>query len=1220
MPDRVLAIIDQAFDRSPPIVAAHILLSEAIEAWLQPENALSTYHYNYLFVTESGTNRSQLLGLLTEREAIVFMAACDDWRKRPVKEAMSQAIAYQTSEIIDLPQLLAFFRQHSFPAIPFIDTGGAIIGAISRQKIWQLMETYFLDSDDRDIELQQAKAALKASELRYWQILEAQTELICRFLPDSTLTFVNEAYCRYFHSSKQELIGKQFLTLMPEVDRDRVQQILQKLTPENPVITEEFQALRPDGTIAWQQWTDRAIFDRENNLLEYQAVGRDISDRVRMEEALRDREERLRQLNETLEVNVRDRTLSLQNSEARFHSLFEQAAIGITLTKITGEYIAANQKFCDLLGYSTAEILQLTWQQITHPEDVLQQRERYYQILAGETKNYSLEKRYLHRDGRELWVNLTHSVVCDRSGIPQYNLNIVEDIRDRKEAWQALEENRLRQDLHNRILAYINRGMLVERTLAYTIAEIGRVFPHLRGIYASLDRKGDGCQILHQYVPPSLAPIEQLDVLCLYLSQLKAKENITIEDVVQEAPLQEFCDRLVAEETRAFFYVPVSYSEGSLGVLGLHASLPHQWMQQEIATLTEVRDYLTVAIQEGNARAELKRQKEFLQAIFDSIPVMLLLFDRHGKQQWANRFWEDITGWSLADWSDLDILEACYPDPELSRQFRDCIQVATPKWQDFRMQVQKGINLDTAWASVRLSDGMTLAIGQDISDRKRAEAEAQAVRERFEYLISSSPAIIYSCRIDESFATTFISENVAEILGYSSRDWLTDPHFWTDRLHPEDVSRIFLELEHFLKSGHHTYEYRFLHRDGTYRWLRDSVKLVRDEDGNPIECIGSVIEIGDRKQTEAELRKSEERYRAIVQDQTELICRYRIDGTLIFVNDAYCRYFNCDRQNLINSKWLPDILPEDLAKLNRQYTVLRPENPVYTCEIRTFLPDGSLRVQQWVDRGFFNEAGELIEIQAVGRDISELKQAENNIRHALEKEKELSELKSNFISIASHEFRTPLTVIMAAAKLQKHYSHKLTEDQKKQQLDRLLRASERILQLLNDILILGRVEAGKIEFLPASLNLEIFCEELLSEIQATDENQHQIVLQEEQNIDCNIIADENLLRYILTNLLSNAIKYSPQYTPIILTIVASDREIIFRVEDRGIGIPSEDIPHLFESFHRAKNVGEIKGTGLGLAIVKRAVDIYGGAIAVQSTLDAGTTFTVTLPVPKSENL
>lgn len=625
----------------------------------------------------------------------------------------------------------------------------------------------------------------------------------------------------------------------------------------------------------------------------------------------------------------------------------------------------------------------------------------------------------------------------------------------------------------------------------------------------------------------------------------------------------------------------------------------------------------TVVIQEGNTREELKQQKEFLQAIFDSIPVILILFDREGQPQWVNRAWEQVIGWSLKELGDRDILAECYPDAEVYQQFRAWIGTENRKWQDFKTRVRDGVDLDISWASVELSDGATIAIGQDISDRKCAAAQLQAIQERFEYLIASSPAIIYSCSTDnKNFLTTFVSENIKEILGYSARDWLHDPNFWLDRLHPEDSSYIATNIELLFSLGHHIHEYRFLHQDGNYRWLRDEVKLIRDEEGNPIECIGSIIEIDDRKKTEAELRKSEERYRAIVQDQTELICRYRVDGTLIFVNDAYCRYFQQSRQDIIDRQWLPDILPEDLEKLNQQYLLLCPENPVYTCEIRTLFPNGTIRVQQWIDRGFFNTQGELIEIQAVGRDISDRKQAENDIRHALEKEKELSELKSNFISIASHEFRTPLTVIMASAKLQKHYSHKLSEEQKQQQLDRLLRASDRILRLLDDILILGRAEAGKIELSPASLNLKDFCLELLAEIEAIDENQHSIIFRNGESVDRNIIADENLLRYILTNLLSNATKYSPQNTPVMFNVAIDTCEVIFQVKDRGLGIPSEDIPHLFESFHRAKNVGEIKGTGLGLAIVKRAVELYEGAIDMESKINEGTTFTVTLPLLK----
>ncbi|MBP0022236.1 MAG: hypothetical protein J7647_32355 [Cyanobacteria bacterium SBLK] len=247
----------------------------------------------------------------------------------------------------------------------------------------------------------------------------------------------------------------------------------------------------------------------------------------------------------------------------------------------------------------------------------------------------------------------------------------------------------------------------------------------------------------------------------------------------------------------------------------------------------------------------------------------------------------------------------------------------------------------------------------------------------------------------------------------------------------------------------------------------------------------------------------------------------------------------------------------------------------------------------------------------IARNISERKRAEQEILKALKKEKELSQLKSGFITIASHEFRTPLTVIMAAAKLLKHYEDKLSRDQKEQQLERLLRSSDRILRLLDDVLILGKADAGKIEFNPTPIDLKIFCEELLAELRLSDGEQHGLMFNYQGKIEQKVPIDEHLLHHILSNLLSNAIKYSPAHSDIILALEVNDRHAVFQVSDGGIGIPPEDIPHLFTAFHRARNADRIQGTGLGLAIVKKAVDLHSGTIAVESKVGVGTTFTVT---------
>lgn len=239
--------------------------------------------------------------------------------------------------------------------------------------------------------------------------------------------------------------------------------------------------------------------------------------------------------------------------------------------------------------------------------------------------------------------------------------------------------------------------------------------------------------------------------------------------------------------------------------------------------------------------------------------------------------------------------------------------------------------------------------------------------------------------------------------------------------------------------------------------------------------------------------------------------------------------------------------------------------------------------------------------------------AETEIRKSLEKEKELNELKSRFISMVSHEFRTPMSTILFSAGLLESYSSKWSEEKKLVHIHRIQAAIEHMTDLLNDVLLIGKAEAGKLEFNPNPLNLEKLCSEIVEDLQLSNRNKHEIVLLVE-GVAENAKMDEKLLRHILVNLLSNAIKYSPENSKIIFSLRCENGEAILQIQDAGIGIPSGDLDHLFETFHRATNVGTIQGTGLGLAIVKRSVELHGGKIAVRSELDVGTTFTVTLPL------
>lgn len=246
-------------------------------------------------------------------------------------------------------------------------------------------------------------------------------------------------------------------------------------------------------------------------------------------------------------------------------------------------------------------------------------------------------------------------------------------------------------------------------------------------------------------------------------------------------------------------------------------------------------------------------------------------------------------------------------------------------------------------------------------------------------------------------------------------------------------------------------------------------------------------------------------------------------------------------------------------------------------------------------------------------EINERQRLEKELRHALTQEKELSQLKSNIISVVSHEYRTPLATILTSSELLEHYAEQLTEDKKKRHFHKIQSSVHHLTQLINDVLLFNKAEAGKLEFNPISLDLLIFCRELVEELQLTLKTHHPISF---AYSGCAIkgYLDEKLLRQILSNLLSNAIKYSPKGGKIQFDLIFAKECATFHIQDRGIGIPEKDQAQLFDAFYRSSNVGTIAGTGLGLAIAKRCVDIHKGKISVESEVGVGTRFTVTLPL------
>jgi len=437
------------------------------------------------------------------------------------------------------------------------------------------------------------------------------------------------------------------------------------------------------------------------------------------------------------------------------------------------------------------------------------------------------------------------------------------------------------------------------------------------------------------------------------------------------------------------------------------------------------------------------------------------------------------------------VIEAFLAETE-TNTFQDSVRLALQDDRTIECKHQFEVGDQTLYFEALVSPisaTSVLWVARDITTLKQIEQALNISQERFRYLLTSNPAVVYTCNVDNHAWKTFVGDNIYDLLGYDPACWIDDPNFWCTRLHPDDASSVAESLATLNERGHCVMEYRFLAHNGSYHWLRDELKLAIDPaSGQPIEGIGSLVDINDRKR------------------------------------------------------------------------------------------------------------------------------AEVGILEALEKERELNELKSRFVSMASHEFRTPLAIIQSAAQLLERYE--LDLDEKQEKFEQINTSIGHMNQLLKDVLTLGKVEAGTIGFNPEPLAIRVFCQLLVSQLQMAIGRTHRIIITIDDQIDQTTLVhlDQKLLRQMLTNLLSNAIKYSPNANHVQLTVsLIAPEQVQFSVIDRGIGIPPSDLPRLCESFHRAANVGTIQGTGLGLAIVQRCISLHGGTIDFESRVNGGTTVTIQLP-------
>ena len=701
----------------------------------------------------------------------------------------------------DLPFILFTGRGREEVVIQAFDAGADYYvqkGGEARSQFRELSHKIRLAVEKRTVE-----KALKASEEQYRNVVEDQTEFICRFRPDGIHNFVNDAYCRYFGIPREKIIGHRFIPRIPDDDSGTVRSHFASLTRDSPVSTVVHRLIMPDGSVRWHQWSDRAIFDESGTLIEYQSVGRDITNRKIVE---------------------------------------------LDLQKKSKEIGAANEQLTAI-----EEELRTSYDDLAASQRTLETREANLNAVIQESP---ISQFVIGRDHKILYWNHALAIY---SGIE------AEEVVGTDQQWRAFYPDKrpcladlLVDNALDRIPEWY-RDKFSKSTLTDDAYEATDFFP----------RKGKEGKWLH------------------FTAGLIRDRDGDIIGAVES--LEDITGRKNAE----------------LALLKKNEEL-HAAYEQVTAVEEELRtSYDDLAANQGT----LEMREANLNAVIQESPISQFVIGRDHKILYWNHALAVSSGIEAEEVVGTDQQwRAFYPDkrPCLADLLVDNAPDKIPEW--YPGKYAKSALIDDAYEAT------------DVFPRKGKEGKwlhftAGLIRDRDGNIIGAV-------------------ESLEDITGRKNAE---------------------LELLKKNEELHAAYEQLTAVEEELRTSFDDLVKAQHD------------------------LAGSEARYRNVVEDQTEFICRFRPDGTHNFVNDAYCRYFGLKKEDVIGHRFIPRIPEDDAGTIRAHFASLTRDRPLSTIEHRLIMSDGSVCWHQWSDRAIFDESGTLVEYQSVGRDITSRKTTERDL-------------------------------------------------------------------------------------------------------------------------------------------------------------------------------------------------------------------------------------------------
>jgi PAS domain S-box-containing protein len=1027
------------------------------------------------------------------------------------------------------------------------------------------------------------------------QILRAMithsSDVLCVLAPDGTLRFVSPSAERLLGHRPDRLIGAQVFNLVHPDDLEAARAAIERglASPGRPEIL-EIRVRRSDGQWATMEVRGVAHADGETTHLLLNLS--DVSARARAEAAL-------------------------AASEERFRSAFENTAIGKVLWDANGRVLRANRAVLNMLAYSEAELLHMSWREMCQADDQAALLPALRRLLAGELPSAQAALRVRHREGHWTWVRATLSPLRSDDGNIRHVIGELEDITEQRAAEIDRRDQIDRQQRHQAaIVRMATHEAVANGPLAaalQAITEIAADATHTArvGVWF-LEEDGDLLRCAELFDTTSgrheTGAALAAAAYPAYFRALEADRVVDACDARTDPRTREFLeDYLMPLGITSMLDAPIRIRGRVAGVVCLeHVGEPRVWHSAEVAFAGEVADHVSQAVsnaQRAITESRLQISEERFRSVVNAIPMGVLMYrlsdDGRLIFSGANPAADRILRVDCHRYLGKTIEEAFPPLAltEIPDRYRAAAADGTP-WHTQQVLYHDDL-IRGAYEvhAFQTTPGTVAVVFTDITSRKQADEALRASEARYRSLFEHNLAGVYRSTLDgkitncnDAFARIFGYSSAAEAMERSAIDFYSDP---------ADRRRLVEEIERVGEIRNH--ELRMRRADGTTLWVLANMHLDRDPDGRPTAFEGTMIDISELKRTTSRMLLQS----TALESAANAVAVTDPSGTIEWVNYAFSELTGYDADEAVGENlWLLKSGNGD-SRLRDDITAMLAGGMVWRGELVNRRKDGRLYTEELTVTPVRGPAGEIHQLIAVQQDVSERKRIEEQLLQA-----QKMEAVGRLAGGVAHDFNNLLQAMLGVIELvRKRLPADSESSSRLLELDEYVRRGS---QLTRQLLLFSRRDAARDEAL-----------DLNDTVHGTVRLLHRLLRENVElvfaptDIDLPLVADRGQIEQVVMNLAVNACDAMPRGGRLFLRTGRESDQAWLEVADSGEGIPDEIRDQLFEPFFTTKEPG--KGSGLGLAVVHTIVTRLGGTIDVESRVGEGTTVRVSLPLVENRS-